>query len=157
MFPIWKWILLIYSLFAFSKEEIIQPEIAAKLTIIKIMDIINWYWWMIAGLIVWCVVTVISYEKRLKLADKHLEGRINQLTDRYQDKYAGKIDKLRNQKEILRKADIENVAKLNEMVSAIPDMKAIKNETDIERMKNVIYNLYEIINNGKNEDRPQTN
>ncbi len=80
----------------------------------------------------------------------HFEGRIRELTNRHNDK----MDKLRKENEILKNTDVKNVDKLNEMVAAIPDKKVIKNETDIEQIKDIIYNLYEIIN--KPNARPQT-
>lgn len=116
IFPIWKWLLIGYGLLAFLRDEFVPEQITNKLRIIKMIDIINWYWWVIIGLVFWAIVTVIYYQKTINNMIKKYEeaklgheGKIRQLSEKYMDRK----DKLKNEINILREENIRLNGKIN--------------------------------------------
>lgn len=68
LFPIWKFIVggppFVYGWFAFIRDEFLPSETADRLRIGGFINIVNWYWWVIGGVIILWIITVWDAAKR---------------------------------------------------------------------------------------------
>ncbi|MCH8942887.1 MAG: hypothetical protein IIA48_10690 [Bacteroidetes bacterium] len=89
--PFWKLLLyvppFIYGWFAFIRDEFLPEDIKNKLILSSVIDMIDWYWWVIIGLFLFSVITLImpmNFIKHHQISDKKLSAKeINiRLTER---------------------------------------------------------------------------
>ena len=96
--PIWKWFLSIppftYGCFAFVRDEFLEDKIRDKLRLINMLDIISWYWWVIIGLVIMLIITIVYDPSKAEGNKIQKESKKNKtLRNTLRDIGNGKTDK----------------------------------------------------------------
>jgi len=67
--PIWKLVFagppFLYGWFALIRDDFLPQELSGKLRLGGVFSMIDWYWWVIAGLFVWGSATALEAAKRI--------------------------------------------------------------------------------------------
>ncbi len=89
--PFWKLLLsgppFFYGWFAFIRDEFLPENIKNKLILSSMVDMMNWYWWVILGLFLFSLITVIrpfNFKKQNKISEEKFS--IKELNIRLTDK-----------------------------------------------------------------------
>jgi hypothetical protein len=85
IFPKWKWPVSI-GLFLFQflttvRDEFLSPSLRDKLQLIEVIKMIHWYWWIIAALIVWILITVLTPDNKTARILAVKDAKLKKITD----------------------------------------------------------------------------